>query len=106
MIRRAKGTAPGEPSLASVRAFQDAGKQLGDKPGVFAYGNPGAASFTNTYQLQGSVTKVIGGHTIKAGADVRQINYLLQNTGDILSFSGDTTWTQRSNVPLILWSRS
>jgi len=47
--------------------------------------------------LQGSVTKVINSHTIKMGADVRQINYLLQNTGDILSYSGNTTWTQSSN---------
>ena len=28
----------------------------------------------------------------------RQINYLLQNTGNILSYQGDTTWTQRSNT--------
>ena len=29
---------------------------------------------------------------------MRQINYLQQNTGNILQFQGDTTWTQRSNI--------
>lgn len=51
-------------------------------------------NFSNTFQLQGSVTKIIGSHTMKFGVDVRQINYLIQNTGDILSFSGYQTWTQ------------
>jgi hypothetical protein len=55
-------------------------------------------NYTNTFQLQGSVTKVAGSHTIKAGFDARQINYLQQNTGNIIRFQGDTTWTQRSNV--------
>jgi len=55
-------------------------------------------NYTNTYELQGNITKVKGGHTIKAGVDVRQINYLQQNTGNILQFNGDTTWTQRSNI--------
>ena len=44
------------------------------------------------------MTKVLGSHTIKAGADIRQINYLQQNTGDILRYQGDTTWTQSSNT--------
>ena len=55
-------------------------------------------NYTNTFELQGNVTKVKGSHTIKAGVDARQINYLQQNTGNILQFSGDTTWTQRSNI--------
>ena len=55
-------------------------------------------NFINTYQLQGNVTKVAGSHTIKAGIDARQINYLQQNTGNILQYQGDTTWTQRSNI--------
>ena len=55
-------------------------------------------NYTNTYELQGNVTKVAGSHTIKAGVDARQINYLQQNTGNILQFNGDTTWTQRSNI--------
>ncbi|MBS1859930.1 MAG: hypothetical protein JST11_31460 [Acidobacteria bacterium] len=52
-------------------------------------------NYTNTYELMSSITKVAGSHTIKAGFDIRQINYELQNTGDILSFSGNSNWTQR-----------
>jgi len=66
--------------------------------GYNSLGRSQSNNFTNTYQLQGSVTKVAGSHTIKAGFDARQINYLIQNTGDILSYSGDTTWTQSSNT--------
>jgi hypothetical protein len=51
-------------------------------------------NYTNTYELQGSMTKVAGSHTIKAGADIRQINYEQQNSGDILAYSGYQTWTQ------------
>ena len=47
-------------------------------------------NYTNTYELQGSATKVWGSHTLKFGADVRQINYELQNTGDILAYNGYT----------------
>jgi hypothetical protein len=39
VIRRAKGQSS-DSSLASVRAFQEASKQLGNRPGVFVYGNP------------------------------------------------------------------
>ena len=56
--------------------------------GYNSLGRSQSNNFTNTYQLQGSVTKVAGSHTIKMGADVRQINYLLQNTGDILQLHG------------------
>ena len=52
-------------------------------------------NYTDTYEVQTSMTKVLGSHTLKAGFDIRQINYELQNTGDILSFSGNTNWTQR-----------
>src|SRR5262249_50128794 len=51
-------------------------------------------NYTNTYEVQGSLTKIFGSHTLKFGADVRQINYELQNSGDILAFSGYQTWTQ------------
>jgi Carboxypeptidase regulatory-like domain len=55
-------------------------------------------NFSNTFELQGNVTKVAGAHTLKFGVDARQINYLQENTGNILQFNGDTTWTQRSNI--------
>jgi hypothetical protein len=51
-------------------------------------------NYTNTYELQGSITKILGSHTVKAGADVRQINYEIQNSGDILAINGYQTWTQ------------
>ena len=63
-------------------------------------------NWSNTFQLQGNVTKVAGAHTIKAGIDARQINYLIQNTGNILQFQGDTTRTQRSNINVIPRRRS
>jgi Carboxypeptidase regulatory-like domain len=52
-------------------------------------------NFTDTYELQLSATKVTGSHTIKAGFDIRQINYEIQNTGNILGFTGNSSWTQR-----------
>ncbi len=55
--------------------------------GYNTLGRSQSNNFTNTYQLQFSVTKVTGSHTIKAGFDVRQINYEQQNTGNILQYS-------------------
>jgi hypothetical protein len=52
-------------------------------------------NYSNTFELQSSVTKIWRSHTIKAGFDIRQINYEIQNTGDILSFTGPSSWTQR-----------
>ncbi len=53
-------------------------------------------NFSNTYQVVLSATKIMGKHSMKAGLDIRQINYLQENTGDILSFSGNTGWTQKT----------
>ncbi len=55
--------------------------------GYNTLGRSQSNNFTNTYQLQFSLTKVTGSHTIKAGFDIRQINYEQQNTGNILQFS-------------------
>jgi hypothetical protein len=63
--------------------------------GYASMGRGQSNNFSNTYELMGSATKILGSHTVKAGFDLRQINYLLQNTGDILQFSGNTGWTQR-----------
>ena len=73
---------PSPQSISAVWNFDNGYQTLGRSQ---------SNNYTNTYELQGSVTKVAGSHTIKAGIDVRQINYELQNTGDILSFTGDTT---------------
>jgi hypothetical protein len=57
-------------------------------------------NFTNTYQLQFNATKVSGSHIFKGGMDIRQINYLIQNTDGgstrILIFTGRSTWTQNA----------
>ena len=53
-------------------------------------------NYTNTYELAGSVTKIWGAHSIKAGFDIRQINYLIQNTGDILRFDSYAIGTSKS----------
>jgi hypothetical protein len=52
-------------------------------------------NFTDTFELMLSATKVTGSHTIKAGFDIRQINYEIENTGNILQFSQNSSWTQR-----------
>jgi hypothetical protein len=52
-------------------------------------------NFTNTYELAGSMTKIVGQHTLRGGLDIRQINYLQQNTGDILRFDSYTGPTSR-----------
>lgn len=53
-------------------------------------------NFTNTYQLSVNATKIAGKHTMKAGFDIRQINYLQQNTGDILAFNSYAKFTQKN----------
>jgi hypothetical protein len=87
-------------------------------------------NFTNTYEIAASATKIAGSHTLKGGIDIRQINYLQQNTGDILrfdSYAGPTSkiWNQpdstsgdpyatfllgipegNSNYPLFPWWRN
>ena len=35
-------------------------------------------------------------HTLKAGLDARQINYEIQNTGNILNYIARSTWTQNA----------
>jgi Carboxypeptidase regulatory-like domain len=63
--------------------------------GYNSLGRSQSNNFTDTFELQLSATKVTGSHTIKAGFDIRQINYEQQNTGDILSYTGNASWTQR-----------
>jgi hypothetical protein len=63
--------------------------------GYNSLGRSQSNNYTNNYQLQFNATKVTGSHTLKAGMDIRQQNYETQNTGDILSFTGNSTWTQQ-----------
>ncbi len=64
--------------------------------GYNSLGRGQSNNYSNTYQLEGSITKIWRSHTIKAGMDIRQINYEQQNTGDILSFTGPQTWTSKT----------
>ena len=64
--------------------------------GYNSLGRGQSNNYSNTYELATSITKVWNDHTIKAGIDVRQINYEQQNTGDILGFTGNTTWTSKN----------
>jgi opacity protein-like surface antigen len=52
-------------------------------------------NYSNTYEIAGSATKILGSHTLKGGFDIRQINYLQQNTGDILRFDSYTAPTSQ-----------
>jgi hypothetical protein len=52
-------------------------------------------NITNTYNLATNITKIAGAHTLKMGVDVRRNHFIQQNSGDILSFTGETRWTQR-----------
>ena len=52
-------------------------------------------NLTNNYAVMGSMTQIVGPHTLKYGVDLRRIHYLQQNTGNILQFAGDRGFTQR-----------
>ncbi len=63
--------------------------------GYNSLGRSQSNNFSNTYELAFNATKIWRTHTMKGGIDIRQINYETQNTGDILSFSGNTAFTQK-----------
>jgi hypothetical protein len=50
---------------------------------------------TNNFAFHPTVAKTWRGHTIKAGIDMRWIQYSNQNTGDVFSLSSSAAWTQR-----------
>lgn len=49
---------------------------------------------TNTWTLAGSVTKVSGTHTTKAGLDARWIQYAVQNPGTVIQLNENRVFTQ------------
>ena len=58
-------------------------------------GRYASVNITNSYGLEGSATKVWNNHTIKAGIDIRRIQYLVDDTGNILELdSSNGSWTQ------------
>ncbi|HBY64345.1 MAG TPA: hypothetical protein DEH78_31365, partial [Solibacterales bacterium] len=63
--------------------------------GYSSLGRGQGINITNNYNLAGSVNKIIGSHSMKFGVDLRRIHFIQQNSGDILSFTGETRWTQR-----------
>jgi hypothetical protein len=66
-----------------------------DIAGYSSLGRGQGINITNNYGLAGSVTKNLGRHTLKAGVDVRRIHFIQQNSGDILQFSFNDSWTRR-----------
>ena len=63
--------------------------------GYASLGRSQSNNFTNNYNLFANVTKIAGAHTLKMGMDLRRIHFIQQNTGDILSFSGNRDFTQQ-----------
>ena len=64
--------------------------------GYASLGRGQSNNYSNTYEIEASATKIWRSHTMKMGFTARQINYEQQNTGDILSFTGNQTWTSKT----------
>ena len=63
--------------------------------GYTTLGNYRSFNATNTYSLAANATKILGNHTIKGGFEIRQINYLTQNSGNIFFVKGLKDFTQQ-----------
>jgi hypothetical protein len=63
--------------------------------GYSGLGRGQSINITNTYNMAGNLTKIAGPHTMKFGVDLRRNHFIQQNSGNILSFTGETRWTQR-----------
>ncbi len=57
-------------------------------------------NITNNYSIAGSLTKIVGKHNMKMGADIRRIHFIQQNTGNVLEFTFTDSWTRR------LWNQA
>ena len=68
-------------------------------PSGYSYTGIGAAPFnfnyTNSASAAASVTKVLGKQTLKAGVDIRRIQYDLRNYGNNFSWTFGAGWTQQ-----------
>ncbi len=53
-------------------------------------------NYTNTVAFAGSISKVAGPHTIKAGIDMRRIQYNVINQGNVFTLTFNNTWTQQN----------
>ena len=63
--------------------------------GYQTLGRTSSDNITNSYNLAGTVTKIAGKHTLKAGFDIRRIQYLVLDTGSILEEDFTSAWTQQ-----------
>lgn len=63
--------------------------------GYQTLGRTTSDNITNSYGLASTVTKIAGKHTLKAGIDIRWIQYLVLDTGSILEEDFNSTWTQQ-----------
>ncbi len=68
--------------------------------GYSTLGRYQSINITNNYNLAGNVTKILGGHTMKMGVDLRRIHFIEQNSGNILYFRSEPNWTAR------LWNQA
>lgn len=88
-------TSLGLPSSLTSRLASPAYFGRWNFTGYSPLGRGQGINITNNYSLQGNVTKIIGKHSIKVGADVRRIHFITQNSGNILEFWFNPSWTQR-----------
>jgi hypothetical protein len=58
-------------------------------------GRASSFNYTNTVAFAGSIMKVAGPHSIKAGVDLRRIQYNVVNQGNIFTLTFNNTWTQQ-----------
>ena len=63
--------------------------------GLAGLGRGRSFNADNNYQLAGSLTKIWRSHTFRAGMDLRQYNFLIENSGNIFSVSADGSFTQQ-----------
>ncbi len=68
--------------------------------GYSGLGRGQSINITNNYSIASNLTKILGKHTMKFGADIRRIHYILQNSGNILEFTFTDAWTRR------LWNQA
>ena len=80
---------PGDPSFGTY-AFTD----------YNALGCNSTGSYTNTWAAHPTVTKIQGSHSIKAGVDMRWIQYATKNEGNRFRLTGERGSTQRE------WNRA
>ncbi|MBY0376073.1 MAG: TonB-dependent receptor, partial [Bryobacteraceae bacterium] len=68
--------------------------------GYSGLGRGQGINITNNYSIASNFTKILGKHTMKMGADIRRIHFITQNTGNVLEFTFNDTWTRR------LWNQA